>query len=60
MIHIKKEVNKENLEISNKMKNIMMVGDGLKQTIITGSRSVDGGFTIFNSAIVGAHNLSIL
>jgi pectinesterase len=31
----------------------MLVGDGLKNTIITGSRSVGGGSTTFNSATVG-------
>ena len=53
VIHVKKGVYKENIEIGNKMKNIMLVGDGLRNTIITGSRSVGGGFTTFNSATVG-------
>ncbi|KAL6321811.1 hypothetical protein AAG906_035508 [Vitis piasezkii] len=52
VIHVKKGVYKENIEIGNKMKNIMLVGDGLRNTIITGSRSVGGGFTTFNSATV--------
>lgn len=53
VIHVKKGVYKENLEIGNKLKNIMLVGDGLRYTVITGSRSVGGGFTTFNSATVG-------
>ncbi|XP_059624838.1 pectinesterase 2-like [Cornus florida] len=52
VIHVKSGVYKENLEIGNKMKNIMLVGDGLRNTIITGSRSVGGGSTTFNSATV--------
>ncbi|KAI7981082.1 Pectinesterase 2 [Camellia lanceoleosa] len=52
VIHVKSGVYKENIEIGNKMKNIMLVGDGLKNTIITGSRSVGGGSTTFNSATV--------
>ncbi|KAJ9679011.1 hypothetical protein PVL29_021047 [Vitis rotundifolia] len=52
VIHVKKGVYKENIEIGNKMKNIMLVGDGLRNTIITGSRSVGGGFTTFDSATV--------
>ncbi|KAL8552552.1 hypothetical protein ACS0TY_001298 [Phlomoides rotata] len=50
VIHVKRGVYRENLEIGNKMKNIMLVGDGMKYTVITGSRSVGGGFTTFNSA----------
>lgn len=53
VIRIKRGVYKENLEIGTKMKNIMLVGDGLRYTIITASRSVGGGFTTFNSATVG-------
>ncbi|KAF2289364.1 hypothetical protein GH714_035416 [Hevea brasiliensis] len=52
VIHIKSGIYRENLEIGNKMKNIMLVGDGLRNTIITGSRSVRGGSTTFNSATV--------
>lgn len=53
VIHIKSGVYRENLDIGKKMKNIMLVGDGLRNTIITGSRSVGGGSTTFNSATVG-------
>lgn len=53
VIHVKKGVYNENIEIGKKMKNIMLVGDGLRKTIITGSRSVGGGSTTFNSATVG-------
>ncbi|XP_022957920.1 pectinesterase-like [Cucurbita moschata] len=52
VIHVKKGVYKENVVIGNKVKNLMLVGDGLKYTIITGSRSVRGGSTTFNSATV--------
>lgn len=55
VIHIKKGVYRENIEIGNKMKNIMLVGDGMKNTIITGSRSVGGGSTTFNSATVSKY-----
>lgn len=53
VIRVKSGAYRENLEIGNKMKNIMLLGDGLKNTIITGSRSVGGGSTTFNSATVG-------
>ncbi|KDP22414.1 hypothetical protein JCGZ_26245 [Jatropha curcas] len=52
VIHIKSGIYRENLEIGNDMINIMLVGDGLRNTIITGSRSVGGGSTTFNSATV--------
>lgn len=52
VIHVKRGVYRENLDI--KLKNIMLVGDGLKNTVITGSRSVGGGSTTFNSATVVA------
>ncbi|XP_028097225.1 pectinesterase 2-like, partial [Camellia sinensis] len=60
VIHVKSGVYKENIEIGNKMKNIMLVGDGLKNTIITGSRSVGGGSTTFNSATVGEDLISCI
>lgn len=53
VMHVKRGVYKENFEIGKKMKNIMLASDGLTYTIITGSRSVGGGFTTFNSATVG-------
>ena len=53
VIHIKKGLYKEYLVIGTNLKNIMLVGDGMQSTIITGSRSNGGGFTTFNSATVG-------
>lgn len=54
IIHVKSGVYKENLDIKgSKLNNVMLVGDGLRWTIVTGSRSVGGGSTTFNSATVG-------
>lgn len=53
VIHVKAGTYKENVEIGSKLKNIMMVGDGIGKTIITGSRNVGGGSTTFKSATVG-------
>lgn len=55
VIYVKRGVYKENVEIGTKLKNIMLVGDGIGKTIITGSRSVDGGSTTFKSATVGKY-----
>ncbi|KAJ4727159.1 Pectinesterase [Melia azedarach] len=50
VIYIKAGIYSENIEV--KGKNIMFVGDGIGKTIITGSKSVGGGATTFNSATV--------
>ncbi|WZZ48573.1 hypothetical protein YC2023_048680 [Brassica napus] len=52
VIYVKQGVYSENLEI--RKKNVMLRGDGKGRTIITGSRSVGGGSTTFNSATVAA------
>uniref|UniRef100_A0A803KT32 Pectinesterase n=2 Tax=Chenopodium quinoa TaxID=63459 RepID=A0A803KT32_CHEQI len=52
VIHIKSGVYAEYLVIGTNLRNIMLVGDGMQSTIITGDRSYGDGFTIFNSATV--------
>ncbi|KAI4354839.1 hypothetical protein L6164_003671 [Bauhinia variegata] len=52
VIYVKAGVYNEQVEI--KAKNIMLVGDGIGKTIITGSKSVGGGTTTFRSATVAA------
>lgn len=51
VIYVKAGTYNENVEI--KLANIMLIGDGIGKTIITGSRSVGGGSTTFKSATVG-------
>ncbi|EEF46190.1 Pectinesterase-3 precursor, putative [Ricinus communis] len=53
VIRIKAGVYRENVDIPSSKTNLMFVGDGSTTTIITGSRSVVGGSTTFNSATVG-------
>ena len=53
VIYVKAGTYSENVEIGSKLKNIMLLGDGIGKTIITGSKSVGGGSTTFNSATVG-------
>ncbi|KAL8062468.1 hypothetical protein ABFX02_02G149500 [Erythranthe guttata] len=50
VIYVKQGVYSENVDIGKGLKNIMLLGDGIGKTIITGSRSVDGGSTTFKSA----------
>ncbi|KAL1807041.1 hypothetical protein ACET3Z_030109 [Daucus carota] len=50
VIHVKAGTYSENVVIS--ASNIMLVGDGIGKTVITGGRSVNGGYTTYNSATV--------
>ncbi|XP_055803918.1 pectinesterase-like [Solanum dulcamara] len=54
VIYVKKGTYKENVEIGKKKKNIMLVGDGMDATIITGNLNVVDGSTTFKSATVAA------
>ncbi|CAN6468243.1 unnamed protein product [Victoria cruziana] len=53
VIHVKAGEYQEQVIVDNKKRYIMMVGDGIGKTIITGSRSVGEGSTTFNSATLG-------
>jgi len=53
VIYIKKGVYNENVEIKKKKTNIMMYGDGMDVTIITGNRSFIDGWTTYRSATFG-------
>ncbi|KAK4414670.1 Pectinesterase 2 [Sesamum alatum] len=50
VIYVKQGTYRENVNIA--AKNIMLLGDGIGKTIITGSKSVGGGTTTFKSATV--------
>ncbi|TYK13062.1 pectinesterase [Cucumis melo var. makuwa] len=54
VIYVKKGTYKENVEVGKKKKNVMIVGDGMDSTIITGSLNVVDGSTTFKSATVAA------
>ncbi|XP_034910711.1 pectinesterase [Populus alba] len=54
VIYVKKGKYKENVEVGKKKKNVMLVGDGMDSTIITGNLNVVDGSTTFNSATVAA------
>jgi len=53
VIYVKKGVYKENVEVGKKKRELMIVGDGMDATVITGSRNVVDGATTFNSATLG-------
>ncbi|KAL5202889.1 hypothetical protein ABZP36_013841 [Zizania latifolia] len=50
VIYVPAGVYEENVVVPKHKKYIMMVGDGIGQTVITGNRSVVDGWTTFNSA----------
>ncbi|PIN10312.1 Pectinesterase [Handroanthus impetiginosus] len=52
VIHIKQGTYHEYVEIGLRMKNIMLVGDGIGKTIITGNRSYEAGHTTYQSSTV--------
>ncbi|KAI3803301.1 hypothetical protein L1987_31451 [Smallanthus sonchifolius] len=54
VIRIAAGVYRENVDIPSGKRNLMFLGSGRTSTIITGSRSVAGGSTTFNSATVAA------
>uniref|UniRef100_A0A1J3HLN5 Pectinesterase n=3 Tax=Noccaea caerulescens TaxID=107243 RepID=A0A1J3HLN5_NOCCA len=53
VIYVKKGVYRENIDVGNDNHNIMLVGDGERKTIITSGRSVQRGYTTYNSATAG-------
>jgi len=53
IIRVKRGVYRENIEIDKTNDNIMLVGDGMRNTIITSGRSVNAGYTTYSSATAG-------
>lgn len=53
VIYVKKGVYNEYVEIGKKKTNIMMIGDGMDLTIISGNHSFVDGWTTYHSATFG-------
>jgi pectinesterase len=53
LIYITSGVYQEYVSITSKKKYLLLIGDGINQTIITGSHSVGDGSTTFNSSTFG-------
>ncbi|GLT51946.1 hypothetical protein SLA2020_253170 [Shorea laevis] len=53
IIYVKAGVYNENVEIERNANNIMMVGDSMDRTIVTGNQNVPGGTTTYSSATFG-------
>lgn len=55
VIYVKSGVYAEHVEIGRNMKNVMLVGDRIDKTIVTGNRNVPDGGSTFGSATFGRH-----
>ncbi|KAF8769416.1 hypothetical protein HU200_006445 [Digitaria exilis] len=53
VIYVKRGVHKETVEVKKKKRNVMLVGDGMGVTVISGHRSYVDGYTTYRSATVG-------
>lgn len=54
VIYVKKGIYKENVMVGKKKTNVMIVGDGMNSTVITGSLNVIDGSSTFNSSTLAA------
>ncbi|GJY44078.1 putative pectinesterase/pectinesterase inhibitor 22 [Tanacetum coccineum] len=52
VIYAKKGVYKENVDMKKKKTNIMLIGDGIGATVVTGDRNFMQGWTTFRTATV--------
>nr|CAB3476734.1 unnamed protein product [Digitaria exilis] len=50
VIYVKRGVYHENVEVRKKKTNLVIVGEGMGETVISASRSFSGGWTTFRSA----------
>lgn len=55
LIYVKAGVYEEYVSIPKNKKYLMMIGDGINQTVITGNHSFVDGWTTFNSATFGEY-----
>jgi pectinesterase len=53
IIHVKAGVYKENIDIKRSVQNLMIFGDGMDSTIVTGNQNAIDGSTTFRSATFG-------
>ncbi|KAI4378119.1 hypothetical protein MLD38_015647 [Melastoma candidum] len=60
IIYVKSGVYREIIEVAYNNNNIMLIGEGVKNTIITGGRSVNGGYTTYSSATAGIDGLGFI
>ncbi|KAK1292382.1 putative pectinesterase/pectinesterase inhibitor 20 [Acorus calamus] len=59
LIYVTAGVYEEYVTVTKKKKYVMMIGDGINQTVITGNRSMGDGWPTFNTATVGEGHLDL-
>lgn len=59
IIYVKKGVYRENIDMKRKKTNIMLVGDGIGQTVVTANRNFLQGWTTFRTATVGQYLINL-
>lgn len=55
VIYARAGLYEEYVVISNKKRNIMLIGDGINKTIISGNHSFIDGWTTYNSSTFGTY-----
>ncbi|KAK2379595.1 pectinesterase [Trifolium repens] len=60
VIRVKRGIYRENIVVGKMNDNIMLVGDGSRNTIITSNRNVQAGFTTYSSATAGIDGLHFI
>ncbi|XP_010442655.1 PREDICTED: probable pectinesterase/pectinesterase inhibitor 60 [Camelina sativa] len=60
VIYVKRGIYQENIDVRLSNDNVMLIGDGMRYTIITGGRSVKGGYTTYSSATAGIEGLHFI
>ncbi|KAL8492637.1 hypothetical protein ACS0TY_024002 [Phlomoides rotata] len=60
VIYVKKGVYKEYIDIGKKKRNIMMIGDGVDATVISGNRNFADGWTTYRSATFGVKGVGFI
>lgn len=57
VIYVKAGVYRENVRIDYNMTNVMLIGDGIDSTVVTGNRSFQDGLTTYRTATFGIYAL---
>ncbi|KMT15907.1 hypothetical protein BVRB_3g055940 [Beta vulgaris subsp. vulgaris] len=60
VIHVRRGVYRENIYVGPYNNDIMLVGDGMRYTIVTSSRSARSGYTTYSSATAGIDGLRFM
>ncbi|XP_057765781.1 pectinesterase-like [Salvia miltiorrhiza] len=60
VMYVKRGIYKENVVVDKYLKNLMLIGDGIDATIVTGSNNVQNGYSTFGSATFSGHGNGLI